>query len=151
MVTEATLKRQHRHLTTVVEEGVILGFICQEDGFIMVPKEAKAARFNLNSKDHKPPDPLTGVPPWREVVSGSGSNTEGCSKLITHYLNPINRALKSYLEDTRHMLYKVKNINETLSPLHPHTRLIIMDVVAMYSSIPEGMESGPSKPCPRDP
>ena len=59
VVTEVTLKRQHRHLRTVVEEGVILGFICQEDGFIMVPKEVKAARFYLNTKDYKPPDPLS--------------------------------------------------------------------------------------------
>ena len=88
----------------------------------------------MNSKDHKPIDPLTGVPPWRKVVSGAWSNTEGCSKLLTYYLNPINRAIKSYLEDTRHMLSKVKKINEEVVPLPPHIRLATMDMVATYST-----------------
>ena len=38
------------------------------------------------------------------------------------------------LEDTRHMLSKVKKINEEVVPLPPHIRLATMDMVATYST-----------------
>ena len=135
-VDQATLKRQHKHLKKVVEAGVLEGFICGEDAKLAVPREPTSGRFYMNSKDHKQPDPTTGVPPWREIVSGSGSNTEGCSKIINHYLNPIMQDLKSYLQDSRHMLEKIKRINDQLSPLPDNTRMIAIDCVAMYPSIP---------------
>ena len=69
-------------------------------------------------------------------ISGSGSNTEGLSKLVTHYINPVNRRQPSYLEDTRHILEVIKEVNQTMSPLPPTTRIVTMDVVAMYPSIP---------------
>ena len=59
----------------VTKEGVEIGLICQEDAAIMVPKEPTAGRLYMNPKDHKTPDPVTNLPPVREVVSGSGSNT----------------------------------------------------------------------------
>ena len=81
-VSEVVLKKQHKHLKSMAEEGVMKEFLCPEDGGEMVPKEPKAARFYMNNKNHKPVDPRYGVPPWREVVSGSGSNTEGASKVV---------------------------------------------------------------------
>ena len=66
-------------------------------------------------------DLVTNMPPMREVVSGFGSNTEGLSKVVTHYINPINRKQPSY---TRHILAEVQDINRTLSPLPSITRLV---------------------------
>ena len=63
-------------------------------------------------------------------------------KPITHFLNPINRKVKSYLEDTRHMLIKIKDINANQGPLPDNTRLISIDVCAMYPSIPAHGVSG---------
>ena len=135
-VSEAVLKRQHKKLLEVTKEGVEKGLICPEDAAIMVPKEPTAGRLYMNPKDHKKLDLVTNMPPMREVVSGSGSNTEGLSKVVTHYINPINRQQPSYLEDTRHILAEVQDINRTLSPLPSTTRLVTIDVVAMYPSIP---------------
>ena len=123
-------------------EGVENEYIGEEDGMNMVPKEPKAARFYMSSKNHKPVVPETGVPPWREVASGSGSNTEGASKICSHYLNPINMKVASYLEDTRHMVVKVKDLNRRSAPLSKSTRLVSVDVVAMYPSIPAEGERG---------
>ena len=86
-VDEALLKKHYKDLRKMGQEGCEKGFISVEDAMDMVPLEPKAARFYMNSKDHKPVDPRTGVPPWREVVSGSGSNTEGASKIVNYYLN----------------------------------------------------------------
>ena len=141
-VSESVLKKHHRELKAMAEEGVEKGYICEEDGAVMVPKEPTAARFYMNSKDHKPIDPRTGVPPWREVISGSGSNTEGSSRIVNHHLNPINKKLPSYIEDTRHMLIRVRNIIQHNAPLHPLTRLVTIDAVAMYPSIPKDGEEG---------
>ena len=81
-------------------------------------------------------DATTGLPPWREVVSGSGSNTEGASKIVNFFLNPLNMKVASYLQDTRHMLAKLKSINEERGPLPMQTRLVAIDAVAMYPSVP---------------
>ena len=99
-------------------------YISAEDGAAAVPQEATAGRLYMNPKDHKRPDPVTNIPPMREVVSGSGSNTEGLSKIVTHYINPVNKSQPSYLEDTRHILAEIRDINETLSPLPLNTRLV---------------------------
>ena len=48
----------------------------------------------------------------------------------------MNRKQPSYLEDTRHILEVIKESNQTMSPLPATTRLVTMDVVAMYPSIP---------------
>ena len=54
---------------------------------------------------------------------------------MNFFLNPLNRKVPSYLEDTRHMLCKVREINQR-APLPKTTRLIAIDAVAMYPSIP---------------
>ena len=49
----------------------------------------------------------------------------------------------SYLQDTRQMLMKVKCINEESGPLPQQTRLVAVDAVAMYPSVPsEGPRGG---------
>ena len=135
-VNESVLKKQHKDLVAMAREGVEQGYICAEDGNNMVTKEPKAGRMYMNSKNHKPVDPETGVPPWREIVGGSGSQTEGASKIVNYFLNPINMKVASYLEDSRDMLAKVKVINETQAPLPAQSRMVTPDVTAMYPSIP---------------
>ena len=72
-----------------------------------------------------------------------GSNTEGGSRIVNYYLNPLNRKVDSYLEDGRHMLVKVGKMNRTQAPFPPQTRIVVIDAIAMYPSIPpeEGVES----------
>ena len=72
-----------------------------------VPQEATAGRLYMNPKDHKRPDPVTNIPPMREVVSGSGSNTEGLSKIVTHYINPVNKSQPSYTTNLSRFILKV--------------------------------------------
>ena len=55
VVTEAVLKTQHRDLQEAIQEGVEKGYICKEDGKVAVPETPQAARFYMNSKDHKQP------------------------------------------------------------------------------------------------
>ena len=53
-VSVSILKKHHKDLKAMALEGVAKGFICQEDGDDMVPKEPKEGRFYMNSKVHKP-------------------------------------------------------------------------------------------------
>ena len=73
-------------------------------------------------KQHKSLKQETEVPPWREVISCSGANTEGASKVVNYFLNPINKKVPSYLKDTRHMLCNLRTINQEQAPLPSSTR-----------------------------
>ena len=67
----------------------------------MVPEEPKAGRLYGLVKDHKGVEPGSKIPKLREVVSGSGSNTEFISAYVDHHAKLEVVKLRSYLEGTR--------------------------------------------------
>ena len=58
-------------------------------------------------KDDKPVSAGSNIPPLREVVRGSGSNTKYISALVDHYAKPGVQQLPSWLEDTLDVLRKI--------------------------------------------
>jgi hypothetical protein len=85
-----------------------------------IPTAHKLARFYLFPKVHK-----AGVP-GRSVVSCSGSLTEHISEILDF------PAVTSYLKDTKDFLSKVR----AMAQRPPDTRLVSLDVVSLYPSIP---------------
>ena len=107
----------------------------------MIPEKPKAGRLYGLAKDHKPVVEGKKIPKLREVVSGSGSNTEMISAYVDHFSNPLVKDLPSYLEDTPHVLRRI-DIQNKQGPLPPGTIPVSMDVTALYPSVPqrEGLE-----------
>ena len=88
----------------IVCEGEQCGFISTPDSTLMVPDEPRPGRLYGLVKDYKPVSPETGIPLLREVVSGSGSNTEYISAFVDHHLKSEVRKLPSFVEDTPDLL-----------------------------------------------
>ena len=100
-----------------------------------MPQEPTPARLYCNPKDHKAVRPETGLPPMREIVSNSGSSTEGLGKIIDFYTRPVDMGAESYLEDTPDLLRQIQGLNDA-GPQDETTFLFTMDVNAMFPSIP---------------
>ena len=71
----------------------------------------------------------------REVVSGSGSNTEFLSAFVDHHPQAEVKKLPSYIEDTPDLLREIGKRND-LGPLPPHAIHVSMDAVALYPIFP---------------
>ena len=140
--TEKDLKSQWTAVKTIVDEGVRAGYIGDEDATTMVPEKPKPGRLYGVVKDHKRVVEGSNIPPLREVVSGSGSNTEYLSAYVDHHSKAEVQKLPSYLEDTPHVLRKIREKNRR-GPLPPGCIPVTMDVSALYPSVPqdEGLAS----------
>ena len=117
-IVEKELKAQWKEVKEVVELGVSRGYITPEDGAIMVPDKPCAGRLYGNVKDHKPVPPGKNIPKLREIVSGSGSNTEYISAFVDHHAKSEVQKLSSYIEDTPDVLRKIAEKNSR-GPLPP--------------------------------
>ena len=136
------LRQGHSIIKDIVSEGEQCGYISTPDAALMVPVEPRPGRLYGLVKDHKPVVPGTGIPPLREVVSGSGSNTEYISAFVDHHLKQEVRKLPSFVEDTPDFLRCIEERNSK-GPLPDHVFPVSMDVCALYPSIPwkEGLEA----------
>ena len=141
-VVEADLKRSWTMTRDLVREGMECGYISEKDAKLMVPDSPKAGRLYGLVKDHKPCNPVTGIPPLREVVSGSGSNTEFISAFVDHHLKQEVKKLDSFVEDSPHFLREIEDRNAK-GRLPSNAFPVSMDVVALYPSIPwkEGLDA----------
>ena len=140
--SQKDLQAQHKQIKALVKEGVERGFINPEDAEVMVPGEPTAGRLYGLVKDHKPVNPDTGIPPLREVVSGSGSNTEMISAFVDIHAKKQVTKQETYLEDTPDVLRMFEEMNSG-GPLPAGAIPVVYDVVALYPSIPHegGLEA----------
>ena len=98
------------------------------------PHNPKTPRMYLLPKVHKPGNP------GRPVVSSIGCHTENISKYVDYHLQPLNRALPSYIQDSTDFLKKLDSLPEELPP---ETIMVTMDVRALYTNVPnnEGIDA----------
>ena len=141
-VDKPALKRNWQIVKELVSEGRECGYITESDAPLMLPAEPKPGRLYGLVKDHKPANPVTGLPPLREVVSGSGSNTEFMSAFVDHHMKEEVRKLNSFIEDSPHFLREIEEINKR-GRLPEQAIPVTMDITALYPSIPwaEGLEA----------
>ena len=90
------------------------------------PASPRISRLYLLPKLHKP-----GLP-GRTIVSSWGSPTENISCFVDYFLQPITRALPSYIRDTTDFLQKLRE----LPALPPESFLVTLDVSSLYTNTP---------------
>ena len=93
--------------------------------FCSPPKKAHPARLYFFKKIHKNP---MGIQP---IVSSCESPTENISQFIDFWLQPLMKALPSYVKDTSQLINKLKEV-----PIEPNTLLVTVDVKSLYTCIP---------------
>ena len=81
--------------------------------FCSPPKKAHPARLYFLKKIHKNP---MGIQP---IVSSCESPTENISQFIDFWLQPLTKALPSYVKDTSQLINKLKEV-----PIEPNTLLV---------------------------
>ena len=95
---------------------------------------SKTARLYFLKKVHK--NPPTGI---RPIVSSCGSATENISQFVDICLQPMAKALPSYVRDSADFIEKIKSVK------CPSTDIILSswDIVSLYTNIPhkEGLEA----------
>ena len=88
-------------------------------------KDPKSARLYILPKTHKS---LHNVP-GRPVTYSSGYYTENISSFLNHHLQPVAKAVKSYIKDTNEFL--------ALPKLPDVIMLCTMDGVGLYPNVPQ--------------
>lgn len=93
----------------------------------------KTPRLYLLPKIHKPGNP------GRPVVSSIGCHTERISQYVDYHLQPLNKSLPSYVQDTTDFLKKL----EALPEVPEGSILVTMDVRSLYTNVPnnEGIDA----------
>ena len=129
------LAREFKLLKALVEEGKEKGFVGEKDAALAMPSSPSPAKLYGNPKAHKTSREDLGIPPLREIVSCSGSNTEGLGKLVDSVTRPVDEACDSFLQDTPHLLRLIEELNAA-GPQPAGTIIFSLDVVALYPSVP---------------
>ena len=91
-------------------------------------KDRKFSRLYLLPKIHKRSHNVSGRP----VRSNSGYYTENTSSFLDHHLPPLPQAVKSYINDAKKFLKKLRYL-----PKLPNSIILCnMNVVGLYPNIP---------------
>ena len=90
------------------------------------PNNSKTPKLYLLPKIHKDNNP------GRPVVSSVGCATEKISSFVDHNLQPLNRDLPSYVQDSTSFIKKIESLPEDKRERF----LVTMDVRSLYTNIP---------------
>ena len=98
------------------------------------PTSPKTPKLYLLPKVHKEGNP------GRPVVSSVDCHTEKISAFVDYHLQPMNKELESYVQDTTDFIKKLESLPEDN---REETILVTMDVRSLYTKIPnkEGKEA----------
>ena len=103
-----------------------------DEAIWLLNNEAKPATIYANPKTHKDGWPL------RRIISCCGTAIEIVAKWIDVHLRHLAKIHPTYIEDTRHFLERIEQINEKYAPLPPTTLLISWDIENFYPSCDMG-------------
>lgn len=95
----------------------------------------RTSQLYLLPKIHKQQRP----PPGRPIVSANSSPTERISQFVDHFINPLVKLTKSFIQDTTDFLNRLQEVG----PLPENCYLVTLDVTSLYTNIPnyEGMRA----------
>ena len=76
------------------------------------------------------------------MINSINCHTSEISRFVDHYLQPLVKAILSYIKDTNDFINKIDNLAVT-----PNSFLVKMDVKSLYASFPnnEGIASMKTK------
>ena len=103
-----------------------------KDWAMLNPSEVRPQQFYHLPKIHK----SLVDPPGRPITSGVGGPTEKLSKIVDSWLQELVHKLPSHVKDSTHFLNILNEWNQKLGPFPPHTKLVTIDVVGLYTNIP---------------
>jgi hypothetical protein len=86
--------------------------------------------------------------PIRGIISGRGAPTERLAGFIDHFLQPGMKGLETFLQDTKHTLRIIEEINERIDQGEfslDGIGLVTMDIESMYNNITEDLGLGAVK------
>ena len=107
-------------------------------------------------KTHKIPQDVENPSDWldsngfplRGIISGRGSPTERLSGFVDFFLQPGMKQLPSFLQDTKHLLQIIDEINQKILEEEVSldgVALVTLDVESMYNNMPEELARVASK------
>ena len=98
-------------------------------------QKPRTSQLYLLPKIHKNVSPV----PGRPIVSANDSPSERISAFVDHFLAPIVRTSKSYIQDTSDFLRKLGDFKDIPSK----ASLVTLDVCSLYTNIPniEGLNA----------
>ena len=99
-----------------------------DEAIWLLNNEAKPATIYANPKTHKDGWAL------RHIISCCGTAIENVAKWVEVHLRHLAKIHPTYIEDTRHFLERIEQINEKYAPLPPTTLLISWDIENFYPS-----------------
>ena len=103
------------------------GDISEKTYDYLVNDMPRTSKFYMLPKIHKNLE----KPPGRQIVSANDCPTEKISEFVEFFLQPLLPHLKSYIQDTTHLI----NIVNELDNLPRGTKLVVADVTSLYTSI----------------
>ena len=131
-VTQNALTCGLKTLKEIIADGLEKEYLKPEEAEAMIPSESKPGRLYGLAKDHKDYDH---IPPFRPIVSGSGSLTENISKFVDFHAKPLVTNLPSFIEDTPDLLRAIEDLKQKQIP--ENAVPVTIDVVGLYSNIPQ--------------
>ena len=110
-------------------------FLDEKTAECLKPTNPKTPKLYLLPKIHKEGNP------GRPVVSSVDCHTEKISAFVDYHLQPMNKELESYVQDTTDFIKKLESLNPEDNGDEPI--LVTMDVRSLYTTIPndEGKEA----------
>ena len=126
--TDQFNQQVEQYLTGMVENGDITEGIKK----ILISNKPRTPHIYFLPKVHKNKIP----PPGRPIVSANSCPTEKISAFVDHFLNPLVKERKSYVQDTTDFINKIEDLE-----LPNGSILGSLDVTSLYTNIPndEGM------------
>ena len=127
--TNLDLSTTHKQIVdNCLNQMVINGEITKEVQTVLSIKKVRTPQIYFLPKIHKMKFP----PPGRPIVSANDCATERISAFVDHFLNPLVKETKSYIQDTTDFLNQI----EKMGKVSKDTILGTLDVTSLYTNIP---------------
>lgn len=75
--------------------------------------------------------------PGRIIDSGVNLCTEKLSKLVDCWLLHNVNSSDSYIQDSKNMIQNIQMLNDKYCPFVPETELVTIDILSLYTNIPQ--------------
>ena len=118
--------------------------------------EQNLCNFYHLLKTHKIPSEVENPQEWldlhghplRGIISGKGGPTERLASFVNYFLQPGMKDLPSFLQDTKHTLQIIEDINQSIDNGElslEGVALVSLDVESMYNNMSEQLAGGATK------
>ena len=149
-VSEDLSKEVKRKNDILVQSMIEKGEITEKVGEFLVSGGDKLSNFYHLLKTHNIPTDVSDPSQWlqengfpiRGIISGLGSPTERLSGFIDHFLQPGMKSLGTFLQDTKHTLQIISQLNDQIDRGEislEGVNLVSLDVNKMYNNITEDL------------